>query len=347
MQKFNIHTIQKGESLKSISSLYNLDTEALKLFHNNHGSVKDMILIELTGQKELFLPRTVVTDKSRLVKFGRANSLIFQPENSFSKYGTTITIENGEYKNELKYETSVRWLKKEGGLHFFEIDRTSNLYLNEEEVNEIADLLAYKTSKVLYPLQISVDEQGKFNDVENLSVFKERWSAVKEEVYKEFDGETVDTYCEKIEKVIFEPDAMVLYLKNDYFIRTLFFGIYQRFGPDYQIEMDESFPVVNNPVEPKYEIKLEIDPLKGESDLVNIEGEGRLNDERSAYDFINKAPFSMIIEDNPVMNHKGNFRIVAYLHGETLLLKSMYLECSIDLEKKKKISIVVAELQTN
>ncbi|MDQ0782726.1 LysM domain-containing protein [Chryseobacterium sp. W4I1] len=344
MQKFNIHTVQKGESLKSISLLYGLDPEALKLFHNNHSNVKDMILIELTGQKELFLPRTVVTDKSRLVKFGRVNSLVFQPENSFSRYGTTITIENGEYKNELKYETSVRWLKKEGKFHFFEIDRISNLYLNEEEVNEIADLLAYKTSKVLYPLQISVDEQGKFNDVENLSVFKERWPAVKEEVYKEFEGETVDSYCEKIEKVIYEPDAISLYLKNDYFIRTLFFGIYKSFGQNYETDIVDSFPVVNNPVEPNYEIKLEIDPLKDEYDLVNIKGEGILNDERTIYDFINGAPFSFIIEDHPEMNHKGSFRLAYYLNGETLLSESLYLECSIDLEKEKKISVVIATL---
>ncbi|GEN72213.1 hypothetical protein [Chryseobacterium lathyri] len=344
MQKFNIHTVQKGESLKSISLLYNLDTGALKLFHSNHCNVKDMILIELTGQKEIFLPRTAVTDKNRLVKFGQANSLIFQPENSFSRYGVTVTIENNDHKNELKYETSVRWLKKENKLHFFEIDRTSNLYLNEEEVNEIADLLAYKTSKVLYPLQISVDEQGKFNAVENFSVFKERWAAVKEEVYKEFEGETVDTYCEKIEKIIDEPDVISLYLKNDYFIRTLFFGVYQSFGQNYETKLMESFPVVDNPVEPKYEIKLEIDPLKGESGLVNVEGEGRLNDERSIYDFVNKAPFSMIIEDNPQMNHEGNFRIVYYLNGQNLLVKSMYLECDIQLEKKKKIAVVIAML---
>jgi hypothetical protein len=344
MQKFNIHTVQKGESLKSISLLYNLDAGALKLFHNNHCNVKDMILIELTGQKEIFLPRTAVTDKNRLVKFGQANSLIFQPESSFSRYGVTVTIENNDHKNELKYETSVRWLKKENKLHFFEIDRTSNLYLNEEEVNEIADLLAYKTSKVLYPLQISVDEQGKFNAVENFSVFKERWAAVKEEVYKEFEGETVDTYCEKIEKIIDEPDVISLYLKNDYFIRTLFFGVYQSFGQNYETKLMESFPVVDNPVEPKYEIKLEIDPLKGESGLVNVEGEGRLNDERSIYDFVNKAPFSMIIEDNPEMNHEGNFRIVYYLNGQNLLVKSMYLECDIQLEKKKKIAVVIAML---
>lgn len=344
MQKFNIHTVQKGESLKSIASLYHLDTDALKLFHNNQCDVKDMILIDLTGQKELFIPRTSVTDKNKLVRFGRGNSLVFQPQNSFSRYAVSVNIENNDHKNELKYEMSVRWLKTENQLHFFEIDRTSGLYLNEEEVNEIADLLAFKTSKVLYPLHISADEQGKFNAVENLSVFKERWPGVKQEVYQEFEGETVDRYCEKIEKVINEPEAMSLYLKNDYFIRTLFFGIYHQFGPHYETSIAESFPIVNNSVEPKYEVKLEIDPLKDEYDLVNIKGEGILNDERTVYDFMNGAPFSLIIEEHPVMNHEGNFKLAYYLNGETLLPESLYLECSIDLEKEKKIAVVIAAL---
>jgi hypothetical protein len=52
----------------------------------------------------------------------------------------------------------------------------------------------------------------------------------------------------------------------------------------------------------------------------------------------------MIIEDSPVMNHEGNFRMVYYLNGQSLLIKSMYLECDIQLEKKKKISVVIAAL---
>lgn len=347
MQKFNKHIVQKNETLKSIASLYNLSEDDLKLFHNNNCDVKDMILIEITRQIELFIPRTAMADKSRLVNFGRGNSLVFKPENSFSKYGVVITIENGNSKNELKYETSVRWLKTENKLHFFEIDRTSNLYLNEEEVNEIADLLAYKTSKVLYPLQVSVDEKGKFNDIENFPVFQERWASVKEEVYKEYDGETVDEYCLKIEKILSEQDALSLVLKNDYFIRTLFFGIYQSFGQSFKIDGTQSFPIVNNSVEPNYQIELEVDPLKDEYDLINIEGNGKLNDERSIYDFINKAPFSLIIEDNPKMNNEGSCRIVHYLNGETFLPESIYLECSIMLQEEKKIAVSIAVLDEN
>ncbi|MGH1518361.1 hypothetical protein [Chryseobacterium sp. JK1] len=344
MQKYNKHIIQKGETLKTISALYNLDIGALKLFHNNLCPVKDMILIELTVQKEIFIPRTAVADKNLLVKFGRGNSLIFQPYHSFYKYGVIINIETGDHHNELKYEVSVRWVKHENNLHFFEIDRISNLYLNEEEINEIADMLAYKTSKVLYPLQISVNESGKFNGIENLSVFKERWPSVKDEVYKEFDGETVDEYCQKIEQIIEEPDAIDLYLKNDYLIRTLFLGIYQSFGPDFQIEREETFPIVNNPIEPHYKIQIEVDPLKNEYHLVNIEGKGKLYEERTTHDFISRSPFSLIIEENPTMNENGDFRIQYYLNGKTLLPESLYLECSIMLKEKKKISVAIAAI---
>lgn len=344
MQKFNTHTIQKNETLKSIATLYGLDADVLKLFHNNHCQVKDMILIGITGQKELFIPRIAVADDNKKVKFGRGNSIVFQPEHSLEKYGVVINIEAGNHKNELKYETSVRWLKYESNLHFFDIDRTSNLYLNEEEVNEIADMLAYKTSKVLYPLQVSVDKHGKFNNIENHSVFKERWANVKDEVYKEFEGAVVDQYCDKIEKIIEEPETLKLYLKNDYFIRTLFFGIYQSFGQNYQIEGKESFPVVNNPIEPEYKIQIEVDPLKDEYDLVNIAGEGKLNDERTTSDFINNYPFSMIISDNPMMNNEGDFRMQYYLNGETFLPETLYLECSIMLTEEKKISVVVTAI---
>jgi hypothetical protein len=342
MQKYNIHTVQKDETLKSIATLYGLDKDVLKHFHNNHCAVKDMILINLNGQKELFVPRTAVADKNSLVKFGKGNSLSLQPENALRKYSVVITIKKGESKNELKYETSVRWLKTEKGHQFFEIDRTSNLYLNEEEVNEIADLLAYRTSAVLFPLQISTDEHGKFETVENAEVFPKRWTAIKEELYKEFEGETVDEYCEKIEKVISEPEAINLYIKNDYFIRALFFGVYQSFGKEYKTEITANFPVVDNAIEPRYKLTLETDPLKEETGLITIEGSGTLYEERDIDDFIRKSPFSLIIEDNPVMNEEGNFRIISYLKRETSLPESLYLECSIMLQEEKKIAVSVS-----
>ncbi|MFC3158880.1 LysM domain-containing protein [Chryseobacterium arachidis] len=344
MQKFNKHTVAKNETLKSIASRYDLSVGELKLFHNNHCNVKDMILIGLTDQKELFIPRTAVADKAKRVEFSHGNRLAFKPQNLFLRYGVTITLEKGDHINELKYENSVKWLKTENRLHFFEIDRISDLFINEEQVNEMADLLAYKTSKVLYPLQISTDENGKFNAVENLSEYAKRWNNVKDEVYKEYEGEIVDEYCLKIERILDEPELLTGLMKNDYFLRTVFFGIYKSFGKDFKTINQESFPVIQNPKEPNYEITFEIDPIKDEHDLVNITGNGKLHDERSVYDFISGTPFSFIIEDHPVMNDKGDFRIKFYLNGKTYFPESLYLECDILLQEKKKIAVSISVL---
>ncbi len=65
MQKFNIHTVQENDTLKSIAALYGIDKDALKLFHNNLCSVRDMVLIELTGQKEIFIPRSSAVDQDK------------------------------------------------------------------------------------------------------------------------------------------------------------------------------------------------------------------------------------------------------------------------------------------
>ena len=347
MQNFNKHIIQNNETLKSIAALYNFAEEDLKMFHNNHCNAKDEILIGFTNQKELFLPRNAVLDKNKLVKFGNGNHLVFKPGNSFYNYGVMITLENGERKNEIKYQASVQWLKSESDLHYFEIDRTSKIFINEEEVNDIADLLAYKTSKVLYPMQISVDETGKFNSVENLEIFKERWEKIKEEVYKEFEGETVEEYLLKIEEKIGEPEIISLLIKNDLFIRTLFFGVYQKFGLKFQLSGEESFPITDNPIEPNFKIQLEIDPLKDDYDLINIEGNGTLYEERSVHDFVNGSPFSFLLEDDPIINSDGNFRLKYFMNGKTALPESLYLECDMILEDKKKITVVISNTKEN
>jgi hypothetical protein len=347
MQKFNKHIVRHNETLKSIASQYNISVGTLKLFHNNHCDVKDMILIGLTNQKELFIPRTAVVDKTQLVDFSNGNKIVFKPQNWVANYGVIIKIEKENRKNELKYKTSVRWLKSEKNLHYFEIDRISNLFINEEEVNEMADLLAYKTSQILYPLQISVDENGKLNGIENPEDFKKRWNTVKENVYKEYEGETVDSYCQKIENILNKPEALFIYLKNDYFLRSLFFGIYLKFNKDYKTEITAGFPIIKNKVEPEYKLNVEIDPLKNEHYLINISAKGILNEERSIYDLINGLQFPMVFNENPKMNHEGKCRFQYYLNGKTMLPESLYMEFEIFLENIKKVSVMVSELNND
>ncbi len=344
MQTYNLHTIQSKETVTSIAKLYDMKKEDLIFFHNNHCLAKDTILIEITTQKELYIPRTAVVEKQKLVNF-KNYSLIFNPTDFQQNYGVRIEIEKENTVQELKYETSVKWIKTEDDLHYFEIDRLTTIFLNEEEVNNIADLLAYKTSKVLYPLYVSVDKTGRLEQVENIPIYHSRWEKIKEDVYKEFEGEVVDNYLNQIENILSTETELLSYLiKNDFFIRTLFFGIYQNFGSKYHIKGNSTFPIIKNSNEPNYSISLEIDPIIDEYDMIWIDGNGKLKEERTIDDFINQSPIS---ENDDVINDNGSIRLRYYLNNQTKWIESAFLECSILTNNLKKVSISISKLENH
>lgn len=121
--------------------------------------------------------------------------------------------------------------------------------------------------------------------------------------------------------------------------------MYRKFGKNYETIFQDGFPIVENAVEPNYEIKLEIDPVLDDYDLVYIEGNGLLRDERTRSDFLSQSPFSFIIEDNAKYNDEGRIRLSYYMNSKTGLSEAIYLECSLQLEHEKKISVSIVNLK--
>ena len=354
MNKYNLHIVQKGDTLQSVAKQYYTTPEELRRYHNNYCKLPDLLGTEITHQKELIVPKQkqegtveeVPQEKERKkVSFAPNNNLVYSPVNTHYKYGVMITLENGEEKNELKYETSVKWVQKHGDYHIFEIDRTSKIYINEEETNDIADTLAYETSKVLFPMHLMVDEDGNWEEVAKYNKYPERWKTVKKHLQKEFEGEMVENYFQKIEKILETPEHINFYLLGDFFLRTLFLGYCFNYGKDFTAEKHITFPIIENGIEPRYKIQAKTDPYLDEYNLINIEMEGILDDERSQADFINGNPFAFEIEEkDKKIESFGNFLVKAFLNPNSSIPEAIYLECSIDLEETKKVSVVIANL---
>lgn len=354
MNKYNLHILQKGDTLQSVAKKCNITAEELRRYHNTYCELPDLLGTEITHQKELIVPKPTSEENSeetpqekerKKVSFTLNNKLAYSPVNTHYKYGVMITLENGEEKNELKYETSVKWVQKYGNFHIFEIDRTSKLYINEEEANDIADLLAYETSKVLFPMHLMIDEDGNWEEVAKYNKYPERWKTVKKHLQKEFEGEMVEDYFQKIEKILETPEQINFYMTSDFFLRTLFLGYCFNYGKDFTVEKHIAFPIIENGIEPRYKIQTKADPYLDEYNLVNIEMEGILDDERSQADFINGNPFTFEIEEkNNEIESFGDFSVQASLNPNSCIPEAIHLECSIDLEETKKVSVVIANL---
>ena len=186
MSNHQFHPIQQGDTLESIAKKYSITAEELRRYHNTYCELPYLLGTEITHQKELFVPQpkqegeeTPQEKERKKVGFASDNKLVYSPVNSHYNYEVIITLQNGDEKNELKYESSVKWVQKYGDFHIFEIDRTSKIYINEEEANDIADLLAYETSKVLFPMHLMIDEDGNWEEVAKYNKYPERWKTVK------------------------------------------------------------------------------------------------------------------------------------------------------------------------
>lgn len=353
MLKYHIHPIQKGDTLQSVSKQYGISAEELRNYHNRYCELPDLLNREIEHQKELIIQKKQnegekseepKEPEKKKVRFAPNNKLVYFPINSHYKYGVMINIENGEEKNELKYETSVKWVQKYGDYHIFEIDRTSKIYINEEEANDIADLLAYETSKVLFPMHLMVDENGNWEEVAKYNKYPERWKIVKKHLQKEFEGETVEDYFQKIEKILKTPEQINFYMSGDFFLRTLFFGHCIGYGKDFTTERHITFPIIENGIEPRYKIQSKVDPFLDEYNLINIEIEGVLDDERSQSDFINGNPFTFEIGEKRETLSFGDISVQAFLNPNSCIPEAVHLECSIDLEEPQKASVIIANL---
>ena len=354
MKNHHYHIIQKGDTLQSVSKQYGISAEELRNYHNCYCELPDLLNREIEYQKELIVQKKQnegeksaqpKEPEKKKVSFAPNNKLVYSPVNSHYKYGVMINIENGGKKNELKYETSVKWMQKYGDYHIFEIDRTSKIYINEEEANDIADLLAYETSKVLFPMHLMIDEDGNWEEVAKCNIYPERWKTVKKHLQKEFEGEMVENYFQKIEKILETPEQINFYMLGDFFLRTLFLRYCFNYGKDFTAEKHITFPIIENGIEPRYKIQAKTDHYLDEYNLITIEMEGVLDDERSQADFINGNPFAFEIDEkNKETESFGDFSVLAFLNPNSCIPEAVHLECSIDLEETKKVSVVIANL---
>jgi hypothetical protein len=165
------------------------------------------------------------------------------------KYGVLIIFNEGEEdSNEVKYE--VRVTRLEPGIEgqaLFQIERISDVFVNEILPDLIADRLAYAAGKVFYPLVITVDQNGGFQAIYNHQEILKRWPSVKNKILNNFEGSLVEGYIDRMEKQLANPDSIQLaFLNNDWFIQTFFKPIYKEYGQSRLTESVYKFPIAKD-----------------------------------------------------------------------------------------------------
>lgn len=348
--KFKKYTLKKGDTLKSISIILEKSSHEVKNFHNIFCESDEYIGIEFPKNLlELYIyPEYNEKELSLIPKvtFEKPFELALKPLQNKVNYGVMYTITSGEEVNTIKFETSVLFKGiTESKEYIFEIDRISKTFVNDEETSTIADELAEKTSKVLYPLELIVAKDGKWSGINNYKEIKKRWEKVKEKIHDEYEGEWVEKYLLLNEQTLEEEGNVVNALKKDWFLSSFFNGIYVYYTPKFIFENNITFPILTSCEAINYKVNQKISEFLDESNLIKIEQNGIVVEERSKSDLRNESSIAYYgaLYPNEDMA-EGNFRSLYFLNGKTNTIESLFIECSIQLEIEKKVQVVVSLL---
>lgn len=353
--QFKKYKIQKGDTLSSVAKKFNCKEYDLKSHHNVYCEIKDLIGLDFPEHlRELILPSFEFNQKEdniilqRPVNLGSKGKLELYPSTLNRNYGVFIVLEKGDDSQTIKYEINLRYIRQQESERVFELNRISKIYINDEEADAIADVLAVKVAQVLYPLQILIDENGSFSGIANYEQIKQRWEAVKESIYEEYEGEWVEKYIELNEEVLNEKESIEFSLLDDYFIRAYFNGIYTEY-PDKKSKNSEiKFPVLNDVSDINYTVKSEIEEYYDESNFIVLNQNGTINEDRAKEDLESKFNFPFYAStDSSYTLAEGSYRGKYFLNASDRSIEAAYVEALVELDSPEQIKVSIANLNPN
>ena len=334
-----IYTIQKGDTLQKVAQELAIAPLELRRYHNIYCEIRDLIEADFPSHLEVVLLPPVKSDndinetvekKRRKVSFSKGNTLPFLPAGSQKNYNVKYTIEEGDEKDILNFETNVKWIAiDKNGFHLFEIKRAKAIYINTLAPDTMMDEMDAKTTEALYPLQVVVDSTGKWVDVYNYNEIVERWENTKKEILDYYEGDVTQIHIKHVEQYLETKANLTTALKSDYFLRAFFNGIHVGYTPEYTFENNITFPLIKEE-EALFKVQQKVEPFLEENHSIKVEQTG---------DYVD---IDIAFELDP---WEGNYKATYFLNPDNYCIEKMELECCINYDSPVKSTITIEGIE--
>ena len=348
--KYKVYSVKKGDTLKSVATVFGKTLQEIKSFHNLFCDEKDLIVKCFPETLEYLnvypYLDIYINDGRPKVVFESGYFLPFHPSFIKKNYGVMYTIFQGSSINTMEFETSVACIKKlSNNLFVFKINKLSKTFINQEETNSITDELAEKVARVIYPLEIVVNGFGKQIDVHNFESIQKRWNKNKKKILEEYQGEWIEKYLALNEQTLLNKSNFNEALSKDWFLDVYFSEIYVNYTPFLKTVSEVRFPLFAECDALQYKVEQKIEMYRDHGNLVNIEQNGNLNEERGKTDLENKLNFPYYLSSNPEQEKVEGQFLSKYFLDENNSIESIYLKTSVELDISTTIEIVISSIK--
>jgi hypothetical protein len=281
-------------------------------------------------------------EAKRKTEFTYESRLPLQIHPETLEYGVMITIFNGNQRDTIRYEVSAAWKEKDNLHSLAIIDRITPVYVNDTEPDYIAEELALEVSSTLYPLTLLIDSDGAYSGVHNYPEITGRWSKKKEKIREYYTGEWVEKYLKINDNIFQNKENLEKNLRNDWFLYAFFNRIHCSYPNNLQVMHMDSFPFFQKKKGVDYQVIKIVDECIDEQGYITVKISGTLADERSKADLQNAAGFPSF---NDPEKATGSYNGKYILESRYYTIDALILNCSLDLETKKKVSVVVSRIR--
>lgn len=119
------------------------------------------------------------------------------------------------------------------------------LFVNQHEPDLVAEQLASRAMKVLYPIKVDVNAQNEpIRGIVNHGEIIERWIIEKENILNKYEGDFLETFIDKMEKKIASKSEIEVSLQYDMFWSVFFHPQYAAYGQNKTKKAVFDFPII-------------------------------------------------------------------------------------------------------
>ncbi len=261
-------------------------------------------------------------------------------------YGVMYTIEVDGKIDTIKFETKVLCRQLPANVYCYTITRLTKTFINDTEPDLLIDVLAIKVAAILYPLRLIVSAGGDIIAIENFADIKTRWVTTQQDIQKKYKGELVEKYLQLITLSLQDENTVLRSILADWFLCAFFNSIYQSDDTTFNTEKWVSFPLVAKSSAVLFKATQNIQQHYTEDNLINLNIEGEIADARCKADFEDELNYPHFALQQAMPMAIGKYNAQYYLSPYNHAVETIYLQCEINLTKKKIVTVLICNLKS-
>jgi len=285
-------------------------------------------------------PRLSIMDneeekKSEKIPFSRKlNYWLIQNKTPFlhRTYGISINYNN---QKSIQYLLEVKCMGYKKGIFTYILSR-KRFFKDGKQLEGILEQLAEQSANCLYPLQVSVNEQGQIIGVTNQEDIKKRWEALKPELSKLYAGKPFKRHSATMDKVIDSPERILKSLNNDVVYDILFSKLYFNYSKAFTQPLEKQFKWFSGIQKIRFQGVQTLNKIVKENGRMLINYKGIMKPTSGLTEGATDIEYQLDAKDHTLLRVDGTFKYSTSNSNKTIQFKAIWQQ-NIDNTEARKI----------